>query len=219
MTLAEGRGTYAFLLGAGVSRDAEVPTGSEIFWDTVGKLHHMETDATSSIAPRRQELNEWFEQSAYSEFGYSEILEALFPSKEERRQYLSRFFINKKPGNAHLQIVELVKANLVRLVVTTNFDRLLEQSLERQGLEFDAVYSSDDFGRLRPREHSPCRILKLHGDYQNLNMKNTPRELESLDAEIESEFGEIVNRHGLVVIGYSGRDPGVMRVLTNRNSK
>lgn len=218
VAVAEGRGTYALLLGSGVSRDAQIPTGSDIFWDTLGNLRHMQALDTSDRLGR-DELQAWFEASEFKGLGYSEILAELFPSQEERRRYLSGFFQGKEPGDAHRRVIALVRDSLVRVIVTTNFDQLLEKALEAEGLEFDSVYSSEDLANIRPREHSPCRIVKLHGDYKNLNIRNTPEELETLEPAIAAEFKEIVDRYGLVTVGYSGGDAGVMSVLEDRSSK
>ena len=218
VAVAEGRGTYALLLGSGVSRDAQIPTGSDIFWDTLGNLRHMQALNTSDRLGR-DELQAWFEASEFKGLGYSEILAELFPSQEERRRYLSGFFQGKEPGDAHRRVIALVRDSLVRVIVTTNFDQLLEKALEAEGLEFDSVYSSEDLANIRPREHSPCRIVKLHGDYKNLNIRNTPEELETLEPAIAAEFKEIVDRYGLVTVGYSGGDAGVMSVLEDRSSK
>ena len=42
VSIAEGRRAYAFFLGSGISKAASIPTGGEIFGDTVRKLYQLE---------------------------------------------------------------------------------------------------------------------------------------------------------------------------------
>jgi hypothetical protein len=53
----------------------------------------------------------------------------------------------------------------------------------------------------------------VHGDYLTGAIRNTPNELAKLDPDISAEFREIVRRYGLIVLGYSGADLGVMEIL------
>jgi hypothetical protein len=49
VAIAESPRSYAFLLGSGVSRDAGVLTGTDVFWRTVGALYRLETNETLHI--------------------------------------------------------------------------------------------------------------------------------------------------------------------------
>lgn len=42
VAMAEAPGSYAFFLGSGVSRDAGVPTGGEVYWQAVAELYRLE---------------------------------------------------------------------------------------------------------------------------------------------------------------------------------
>lgn len=84
----------------------------------------------------------------------------LKPSEAEREQGL------KLPTPAHRAIADLVKTGHVRVIITTNFDRLMENALRDMGIEPSVVSSADGFAGAEPLTHTSCYILKLHGDFQ-----------------------------------------------------
>lgn len=216
ISVAEGRGNCAFFLGSGVSRPAGILTGKEILRDTRIQLYKLSNNIESVD---NKELSKWLKKSNYKDFTYSQILEALCPSAEERRGFLGKYFIGKNPTDFHRLVAKMVKKNTIKVILTTNFDRLMEKALEDESIDYNVVASSDDLVYIKPREHSNCRIMKLHGDYQKANIRNTKKELQKLESGMEKEFQEILNRYGIIVIGYSGSDEGVMSCFERRNSK
>lgn len=216
ISIAEGMGTYAIFLGSGTSRPSGIPTGGDILQDAIKVLFKLENSVEEADD---DEINEWFNESAFKDYTYSNILEELCPSREERRKFLERHFEGKHPTESHYLIADLVKRGLVKVIVTTNFDRLMEDALRSKDIPYTIISSDEELETSHPREHSNCWVLKLHGDYKRLNIKNTAKELEKLGDGIEKEFQEIVDRYGLIVMGYSGSDEGVMSCLGKRNSK
>jgi SIR2-like domain len=66
----------------------------------------------------------------------------------------------------------------VRVVITTNFDRLIENALREAGVEPTVISSEDAIAGATPLVHSQCTIIKIHGDYLDARIKNTDAELE-----------------------------------------
>lgn len=216
ISMAEGMGTYALFLGSGISAEAGIPTGTDIFKDSIKLLYKLVNGVKETDEDK---INEWHENSQFKDFTYSEILEKLCLTKEERRKFLEKYFIGKKPSGSHYIIADMVKNGFIKVIVTTNFDRLIEDALTNKNVPFTIISSDGELETSHPREHSNCWILKLHGDYKRLNIKNTKKELEKLETKIEKEFHDIINRYGIITIGYSGSDEGVMSVFERRDSK
>src|SRR5208337_4173982 len=93
------------------------------------------------------------------------------PSEEELQQSL------KMPTPAHRAIATLVKYGYVRMILTTNFDRLMETALSDIGIVPDVISTDDSLQGAVPFVHSQCVVVKLHGDYRDTRIKNTPEEL------------------------------------------
>lgn len=217
VSIAEGKGTYAIFLGSGASKGARIPTGNDILWDTVNLLYKLENEVET--IDNEEDVEIWFNESKYKDFNYSDILENLCPTREERRRFLEKYFIDKEPSESHFLIADLVKKGLIKVILTTNFDRLMENALETEGIHPTIVSSEEELKTSLSREHSDCWILKLHGDYKRLNIRNTTKELEKLDDNIKKEFQEVLDKYGILVIGYSGSDEGIMSCFEKRDSK
>jgi tetratricopeptide (TPR) repeat protein len=54
------------------------------------------------------------------------------------------------------------------------------------------------------------KIIKLHGDFLFDNIKNTVRELETLEQNTQDKFKQYASEFGFIVIGYSGNDRSIM---------
>jgi hypothetical protein len=89
----------ACLLGAGVSVDADVPTGWGIFQDRLRRLYQQESE--TSTAPAEEELAAWLKERGYDILGYSSLLDLITPDPAVRRQMLAGYFDGVDPGPAH----------------------------------------------------------------------------------------------------------------------
>jgi hypothetical protein len=56
-------------------------------------------------------------------------------------------------------------------------------------------------------------LLKLHGDYQEVALRNTTEELQQQDERQRRTLIGLCGQLGLIVVGYSGRDESVMEAL------
>jgi len=121
-------GVYAVLLGSGVSNAAGIPTGWEIVQDLAARLAVAEGEDVAGDAVG------WYATRHGTEPDYDVLLEELAPRPAERNRLLRSYFEPseeeakrglKRPTKAHSAIADLVRRGFVRVIVTTNFDRLL----------------------------------------------------------------------------------------------
>jgi hypothetical protein len=216
-SLADAPGSCVCFLGAGVSVDAGVPTSWGILQDGLFRLYRQETRRDST--PTENELDGWLKEKGFGHLGYSSLLDLIAPDPAVRREMLAGYFIDVEPGPAHELLADLAAARIIRVFVTTNFDRLLEQALRARGLEPVVVSDDATLAAAPKREHSPVFIVKAHGDYMQETIRNTPSELAELDPRLAEELARIVDNYGVLVIGWSGRDPALAEILRNRNSR
>ncbi|MCK4626667.1 MAG: SIR2 family protein [Phycisphaerae bacterium] len=200
-------GMYALLLGSGVSRSAGMPTGWEVVLDLIRRLASAEGE-DSEPAPKA-----WYTGKYGIEPTYSGLLDAVAKSPAERSSLLRGYFEPtaddseeglKVPTEAHRAIARLVKTGMARVILTTNFDRLIEQSLETEGVNPSVIRTPDDVDGAMPLVHSPCTVIKVHGDYLDLRTKNTPAELKTYDPRMDALLDRVFDEYGLIVCGWSG---------------
>ena len=206
-SIYENKGVYALLIGSGVSRAAGIPTGWEITVDLIRRI------AVAQGEDQQPDWAVWYRETAGKEPDYSELIAELGLSPEERRSILQSYIEpteddreegRKVPTAAHHAIADLVHAEHVRVLVTTNFDRLLENALRERGVEPTVVPSVDAFQGAESLTHTRCYLLKLHGDYKDARILNTDTELTSYPPEFDALLDRILDEHGLVVCGWSG---------------
>ncbi|SEA64501.1 SIR2 family protein [Nitrosospira multiformis] len=155
----------------------------------------------------------WYRDKTGEDPSYSDLLEKLGSTPAERQGILHRYIEptdedreqgKKIPTVAHHAIAGLVQKGYIRVIVTTNFDRLMENALHEKGIEPTIVYSVDALKGAPPIIHSKCFILKLHGDYKDVRTLNTEIELSSYPKEYNELLDRIFDEHGLIVCGWSG---------------
>jgi hypothetical protein len=60
-----------------------------------------------------------------------------------------------------------------------------------------------DIPGMTPLAHAPATVIKLHGDYADLLMRNTVDELDSYPAEWDALLDRVLEEYGLIVSGWS----------------
>lgn len=213
----ENRGVYALLLGSGLSRAASIPTGWEITLDLIRRV------AIAEGVPEQEDWADWYRQRVGEEPDYSALLARLSASPAERQAILQNYIEPsqeersaglKTPTAAHRAIAQLVASGAVRVVITTNFDRLLEMALREIGIEPTVVASADALAGAPPLAHCACFILKLHGDYKDARILNTEEELGSYPASYDVLLDRLFDECGMVVCGWSGEwDPALRAAI------
>ena len=132
------------------------------------------------------------------------------PNEAEREQGF------KVPTEAHRAAARLVASGHVRVILTTNFDRLSERALEEVGIVPTVVSSPDQLQGLPPLLQVGCLILKLHGDYLDSRIKNTPEELARYDKRLNRLLDRILDEFGLIICGWSAQWDQALRSALGR---
>lgn len=150
INMAVGPGTFAVFLGSGISAPAGIPTGGEVLRETCRRLQI--ASVPQAAGGSQGDPVEWARGVLGSEATYNSILEAVFPTSAARREFLSSFFEGKAPTEAHRCLARLTAKGFVRVFVTTNFDRLMEQALDEAGVRHVSVASDDELvGMIKPQ--------------------------------------------------------------------
>jgi len=211
------KGIYALLLGSGLSNAAGIPTGWEIVSDLIRRIAKLENEdaAPDPIA--------WFTKKYSREPNYSELLDSLTRSPTERRQLISNYIEPTKeteglrtPTPAHRAIAQLVAAGYIKVIITTNFDRLIEQALSECGIIPTVISSLDGLMGAVPLQHSACTVIKLHGDYLDTRIKNSSGELAGYDPAMDKLLDRIFDEFGLLVAGWSAEWDIALRAAIER---
>jgi SIR2-like domain len=107
------------------------------------------------------------------------------------------------PTAGHKAIAQMVAKGYFRVIITTNFDRLMEQALEAESISPTVISTSDMVRGAVPLAHSGCTLIKVHGDYRDTRLRNTSEELSAYDADLDKLLDQVFDEYGLIVCGWS----------------
>ncbi|WP_431790979.1 SIR2 family protein [Kocuria palustris] len=203
-------GVYALLLGSGVSTGAGMPTGWGVVTDLVRKVAAQEDEG--SLEKAQTDPEGWWQEKHGEPLGYSSLLESLAPTAASRQGLLAGYFEPideerdeeiKTPSKAHRAVAQLMKKGYVKVVITTNFDRLMEQALEAEGVAPQVIARPEAVAGMEPLTHAAATVIKLHGDYKDLGSLNTPEELASYPDQWNRLIERVLDDYGLLISGWS----------------
>lgn len=126
---------------------------------------------------------------------------------------------NVTPSSGYSYLATLIADGLLDMVVTLNFDRLLENSLASQQIDYLRLVRgehSDDFIaealRLKPPR---VKMLKLHGDLHSRTYKLSTKDLLAISRQLEDTLSQMLRSNDVIVCGLSGEDLDVLRLLVS----
>ena len=200
-------GVYAVLIGSGVSTGAGIPTGWQVVQDLIRRIARAEGadlkgfDATPEA---------WWESLGRGEPRYDTLISALAGTDAARQALLRAYFdppgradSPSLPTPAHHALASLCASGRVRVLMTTNFDRLMERALDQVGLTPQVIASPTAVRGMTPLIQAPLTVLKLHGDYAMPGLRNTPEELRTYPRAWPKLLARIFDEFGLLVVGWS----------------
>lgn len=216
-SIYSNKGIYALFLGSGISKPSGIPTGWDIVIDLIKKL------ATVTKEEITGSPEKWFESKYGEEPDYSNLLARLVKSSSERMNFLKPYFEPtdeeieqglKIPTPAHKAIAQLVKEGYIKVIITTNFDRLLEKALNEIGIEPVVIRHPDDIDGSEPIAHTDFILVKINGDYLDSRFLNTAKELSSYNPKLQDYLQRIVGEFGILSCGWSAKwDTGFVEIL------
>ena len=180
---------FVFMVGAGLSCP-NVPTAKAIISMAKANLKSRDHKTTNS----EDEYSYWFQKA--------------YPAPETRRQFLEKLIRKAKLTNANMELANLlISLKVSNIVLTTNFDEQIENSLSLFGQTH--YYSSrnhvDNIGL--DFDSNCIQVVHLHGTAKDYDCRNLSSEISTTDSNLYS-MEQIVRNYlrnkAFIVIGYSG---------------
>jgi tetratricopeptide (TPR) repeat protein len=149
---------------------------------------------------------------------------------QRRRRYLRDLCvrIGERVNGAHIFLANILRAQerwppderrpFCRTIFTTNFDPLLQRSLQ---LVSRLYIMSDRPDALEPPEdedHDAIHLVYSHGSVHRYLLLNTSEEIDSARARNAPALVPYLQRHGVLVLGYSGWLDATMKALADCQS-
>ena len=133
------------------------------------------------------------------------MFEAVYPAEPDRRTYLDSKMAGVCPSHGHIALASLMRAELCRLVWTTNFDPLIADAAAQV---FGSTGPLTTVALDAPELAAQCIAdgrwpveVKIHGDFRSRRLKNTTDELRHQDAQLRGVLIDACRRYGLIWSG------------------
>ena len=159
----------------------------------------------------------WYHDAVGKAPEYDDLLGSLAIEPAERQRLLRSYFETneqereeglKQPTAAHRSIAKLASRGFIKVIITTNFDDLMERALGEENVNSMPLHSADQIREAPPLVqlfNMGCCVLKIHGDYRYLPIRNTTSELEEYPPEINQFLDRVFDEFGLIVCGWSAK--------------
>ncbi len=166
----------------------------------------LDSDATDKVW---MEFKEKFEIDLL----YGKWFERFSENAEERQEFIEDIIKDNKPPAEYIILSFLIKAELFKTLFTTNFDDFINEALLNYADVKPRLIAHNEPLTFKKFLTERPTIIKLHGDYLFENIKNTPKEVGALEANMFNKLFKALNLFNLVVIGYNGADASVMNAI------
>jgi hypothetical protein len=116
---------------------------------------------------------------------------------------------------AHLILGELVSLGFASTVLTTNFDQLALSGIIRAGTIPVVCDGLESLNGIAGAPQYP-QLIEIHGSRHSYLLRNAPADVASVGSDhsaIAAVNALMQNTHAWIVIGYGGREEGVMDLL------
>ncbi|MFR5876556.1 MAG: tetratricopeptide repeat protein, partial [Eubacterium sp.] len=229
---------FCFIIGAGASESSGIPTGRTLAYNWMQEMvNDIELDEIEQIASKLKDENqleydfedikkEWLNavrenKLELSSKYYFDIYKLrFFPNHRNGYQYLERIMADKEPSFGYHTLVHmLTDGSGSNLVITTNFDSLIEDALfiysKSKPIVINHEFLADYAGT--PNIKRPI-IAKIHRGIF-FDPLNNPEETKNLKGAWHDVLSSVFQIYTPIVIGYGGGDKSLMELLNEEELK
>ncbi|MCM1234282.1 MAG: SIR2 family protein [Ruminococcus flavefaciens] len=211
---------YCFILGAGASRSAGIYTAVEFIdkWRSECKEIWSQTEIRNRLRNFTKDRNEYdrlfgdaYKADSKDYFMFYDI--RFLGQPRVAYNELKAAMSDRLPSLGHFPLSSILSKTRNNLVITTNFDTLIEDALFLSSSKHVLVVGHEKLAShiTTYGDDSPI-IVKLHHDLY-LDPRNRRREMTKLADEWDTPLREVLNHYVPIVIGYNGADQTLMSFL------
>ena len=211
------------LIGAGASRKSGIPLSGEIV-ERAARWGYCKSRGLAfddPLAGRRTDWLRWLQEQPWYERGkrhednYSLVLRHVLNPLQDRKDFFVRILNPGVPASSGYEhLLDLLAAEQLTTVLTPNFDSVLPELKigRKRPHHLQVIRTEADYGTFSTSPSSP-QLVYLHGSVEHYTDRNLNEEVQRLDEKLVSLLVPLLRDHPLVVVGYRGAEPSVMKHL------
>jgi len=189
---ANNDNSLAIIVGAGISKSSETKTLKLPTWKDL--IDSLKADLNTPNETDYLKIAQLY-HLAFGKYTYYRKLKNFFPD-------------NIPPSKIHKQIFEINP----HVVITTNWDNILEKAVEENAYIYDLVCSDIDLVKSTIQN----KLIKMHGDFKNHNLVFKEDDYINYQFNfplIENYIKSIISTHTVLFLGYSYSDLDLKQIV------
>lgn len=211
------------LLGGGASVRSGIPSSAELV-ERIARWAYCRSHARHPNDPTVKRSDwlpwlhkqSWYRRSASPTTNFAEAFDRLLQPREARIEFLRGI---SKPGVpasiGYQRFADLLAAGAMRTVLLALFDPVLADvcSARNRPHHVEVIRGPEDYVRISTSPQYP-QLIYLHGALDRYAERSKLLDQDqNLDETLVSRLVPLLRDHPLIVIGYSGAEPALMRQL------
>lgn len=206
---------FCFILGAGASREAGILTGTEMAKIWVDEIKEKyDEDEIESL--RKKLKIESIEINSKNFFGIYDL--RFFSDYQSGYAYFEHELEKGSPSIGHHALAKILADETNNLVITTNFDSLIEDALFIYTNKHPLVVGHESLTEFINLNIKRPIVAKVHRSlyFQPFNRE---KETASLAEGWKETLKNVFMVYTPIVVGYAGGDGSLMKFLQDKNTK
>lgn len=183
-------------VGAGISKNSNLPDWDQLIKVFVNKLNYP--------------INEGKELSSDDYLKIPQYYYNIFGNEEYKKVIREELDVERQPNDIHELIFKLNPKH----IITTNYDRLLENTIIEQRMLFDVISKDKDLLDFKKGNY----IIKMHGDIKELDnivlKENDYLNYSQNHILIETYIKSLLVSNTFLFIGYSLNDYNLKQIIS-----
>lgn len=227
-SLLKSRPKPVLLLGAGASMRSGIPGAAGVV-ERAARWAYAYQHGRSEEDPRLQrsdwlpwlEQQSWYDQNVPLVDSYPAVVQHLLQPRHARAEFFRKLLSpGIDPSVGYDKLAEFLHLQLVHTVLTTNFDSLLLDARAQKGRPhfINTIQTPSDYTKFTTDPQNP-QLVYLHGSVDHYTDKNLIDEVQRLDQQLVDMLVPLLRDRPLIVVGYRGAEPSVMRHLLTENAE
>jgi len=220
--LLRGQPEPVLLIGAGASISSGIPAAGEAVERIARWRWCLDNDRLpNDPGVRRADYWPWLiEQPWYSadvalaELYPDAVKHLLNVANDKRVFFEDMIHPPVHPNRGYTSLANILHQGWITTVLTTNFDECIQNArvLVTRPHHLVVIKTPSDLVRFSSAPENP-QLVYLHGSVEHLTDKNLAVDVQNMDSEIVERVRPLLRDHPIIVVGYRGAEPSVMRGL------
>jgi len=210
------------LTGAGASLKSGIPLGSGVVekaarWAYCRRNGRDLDDPTVSRSDwlKWLQAHDWYRPDVAMADNYCAVVEHLLQPQQERKEFFLRILDpGVPPSLGYEQLRDFLANDVVKTVLTTNFDAVLPDCCRasHRPHHLEVIKTPADYTKFSTHPKFP-QLVYTHGSVEHYSDKNLLTEVQKLDEQLVKMLVPVLRDHPIIVVGYRGAEPSIMRHL------